>query len=147
MNESPTSLLPCAHFLFLGCSPMCLYFCLFKFRPALMPQTLLGGTVATIAAQHKPWLETQHHIPLFGELLPSRHLTSASIRWSLVMVKVGPSYRQELLLSTGSNLFVATGIHPLVWDDFGQRLPIVLIPCGVGHACVSAEFPISAFPF
>lgn len=37
------------------------------------------------------------------------------------------SHRQELLLSTWSNLFVTAGVHPAVWDDFGQRFPMVLL--------------------
>lgn len=114
----------CARFLFLGCSPMCLYFCLFKFRPELIPQTPLWRSVG----YHCSTAQTLVRNPgwrAISILSP----TAASIRWSLVMGTVGHSapYRQELLLSTGSNLSVATGVCSIVWDGFSQRFPIVLV--------------------
>lgn len=121
----------CARFLFLGCSPMCLYFCLFKFRPALIPQTLLWRSVGYHCCTAQTLARNPAPCPTGWRAVSIPSPTSASIRWSLVTVKMGHSVpcRQELLLSTRINFYVAAGVRPAVWDDLGRRFPIVPISC------------------
>jgi len=119
-----------AGFLFLGCSPTCLWICLFKFRPALMPETPLWRSVDCHCCTAQTL--ARHPAPCLSHRLVSiPPPVSASVRGSLVTVTVAHSapYGQERLLSTGSNLYIATGLCPAVWDGLGQRVPIVPISC------------------
>lgn len=102
---------------------MCLYFCLFKCRPALVT-----------GCHH--WAAQTQRAAVRAISIPSP--ASASIRSCLltVLMEVGNSapYRQELLPNTGSN----PAVVPAVWDDsISDNALLALVSAALTHPAES----------